>query len=79
MLARIEAGQRQLVPALLSAQVAHFPDKIIIGSEAEPALQHTADAEAFALTYKEPPCVLQPKPELHKAFLGIFDCNHIQI
>ena len=29
VLARIETGQRQLVPAFLLAQAAHLPDKVI--------------------------------------------------
>ena len=36
MLARIETGQRQLVPAFQLAQVAHLPDKIICGLTAKP-------------------------------------------
>ena len=60
VLARIEAGQRKLVPALLPGQVADFPDEVICGPEAEPALQHTADAEALVLRSQQPPCALQP-------------------
>ena len=49
----------------------HIPDKIIRSFDAKPRFQHVADAEAFALTSEEAPCALQPKPELHKAFLSV--------
>ena len=78
VLARIEAGQRQLVPALLGlivdgSPMAHFPDKIIIGFIAEPRFQNIADAEALILNSEEAPRALQLLPELHKAFLGVLD------
>jgi hypothetical protein len=55
--------------------MAHFPDEIVGGLEAEPRLQHPADAEALALTSEEAPRALQPKPELHKAFLIVLDIH----
>ena len=30
----------------------------------------------FVLHPQQPPCVLQPKPELHKAFMFILNLNH---
>ena len=55
MLARIETGQRQLVPAFQLAQVAHLPDKNICGLTAKPRLQYASDAEATILTSEEAP------------------------
>ena len=79
MLARIETGQRQLVPALLLAQATYFPDKVIVGFDWEPRFQHVADAEATVLTSEEAPCALQSAPELHKAILIIFDFDHFDL
>ena len=53
----------------------HLPYKIIRSFIAKPRFQHAAYAEAFILTSEEAPCALQPKPELHKAFLSVLD-NH---
>ena len=49
----------------------HIPDEVIRSFIAKPRFQHVAYAEAFALTSEEAPCALQPKPELHKAFLSV--------
>ena len=81
VLARIERRQRQFVPTLLGlivhrCLVAHLPDKVISGFVAEPRFQDVADAEAFVLSSEEAPRALQPAPELHKAFLIVFDGNH---
>ena len=79
MLARIETGQRQLVPALLLAQMAHVPYHIIVGRSTEPCLQHVTYAEALALPAQQAPCALQLAPELHKAILIIFDFDHFDL
>ena len=76
VLARIETGQRQLVPTFLLAQVAYLPNHIIGSLATEPRLQYVSDAETLTLTSEEAPCALQPKPELHKAFLVVFDFDH---
>ena len=47
------------------------PYKIIRSIIAKPRFQYVTYAEAFALTSEEAPCALQPKPELHKAFLSV--------
>ena len=60
VLARIETGQRQLVPAFLLAQVADLPDKVVICFGWEPRLQDVTDAETLILTSEEAPCALQP-------------------
>ena len=60
MLARIETGQRQLIPTFLFAQVADLPDKVIVGLSAEPHFQHVADTEPLALPPEELPRALQP-------------------
>ena len=78
VLTRIEAGRWQFVPPLLLTPVAHFPDKIIVSFMAEPRFQHIPDAEALILTSEEAPRALQPKPELHKAFLIVLKF-HIKI
>jgi hypothetical protein len=78
MLAGIETGQRQLVPAFMLAQVTDLPDKIIGGLTTEPRLQYASDAEATILTSEEAPCALQSVPELHKAFLIILYVHHIK-
>ena len=72
MLARIETGRGQLVPALLLAQAAHFPDHVIVGLKAEPRLQHIADTEPLTLTSEEAPRALQHPPEQHEALLIVF-------
>lgn len=74
--ARIETGQRQLVPTFLLAQVAYLPNKVIGSLTTEPQLQYASYAETLTLTSEEAPCALQPKPELHKAFLVVFDFDH---
>ena len=74
--ARIETGQRQLVPTFLLAQVAYLPNHIIGSLTTEPRLQYVSDAETLTLTSEEAPCALQPKPELHKAILVVFDFDH---
>ena len=76
VLARIERWRRQFVPPLLLAPVAHFPYKIIVGFIAEPHFQHISDAEALILTSEEAPRALQPKPELHKAFLIVLNFHN---
>ena len=76
VLARIERRDGQFVPAFLITAVAHLPDKVIVGFPTEPHLQHATDAEALILFSEEAPRALQPKPELHKAFLGILNLNH---
>ena len=78
MLARIETGQRQLVPAFQLAQVTHLPDKIIGGLTTKPQLQYASNAEATILTSEEAPCALQSAPELHKAFLIVFYVHNIK-
>ena len=55
-----EQGRGQLVPALLSAQMAHFPDEVVVGPETEPRAEHITDAVAFSLPLEEPPRALQP-------------------
>ena len=79
VLARIETGQRQLVPTFLLAQVAYLPNHIIGSLTTEPRLQYVSDAETLTLTSEEAPCALQPKPELHKAFLVVFDFDHFDL
>ena len=84
MLARIERGRRQFVPAFLrliidDGRVADFPDEVIGGFSGEPQLQHVADAEALILTSEEAPRALQLAPELHEAFLGVFNVHHKRI
>lgn len=74
--ARIETGQRQLVPTFLLTLVAYLPNKVIGSLTTEPQLQYATDAKTFILTSKEAPCALQPKPELHKAILVVFDFDH---
>jgi len=81
MLTWVELGRWQCIPAtdlLVIHQSAQtdFPDKIIVGSTAEPILEDVADAESLVLTCEAAPRVLQPKPELHEAFLGVFNVNH---
>jgi hypothetical protein len=56
--------------------MAHLPDKVVVGFNAEPQLQYSADAEPLILTSEEAPRALQHPPELHEAFLIVFDCNH---
>ena len=50
MLARKERWHRQFIPPFLLAQVAHSPNKIIVGFKAKPRLHHIANTEPFALT-----------------------------
>lgn len=76
VLAWVEFGRWQLVPTCLFAQGTHLPNEVVGGFCAEPPLQEAADAETLVLCLEEPPCVLQPKPELHKAFLGVLDVVH---
>ena len=76
MLARKERGLRQFIPPFLLAQVAHSPNKIIVGFKAEPRLQHITDAITLALTSEETPRALQLLPEHHEAILGILNLNH---
>ena len=81
MLAWIERGQRQFVPALLrlsidSGQAAHLPDNVVGGLTLEPQLQHATDTETLALRAEEAPRALQHLPEPHEAFLVVLDCNH---
>ena len=76
MLSWIERWRRQYVVAahLLIVNhyvVAHLPDKVVGGLNAEPCLQHVAYAESLVLHAQHAPCALQLKPELHKAFLII--------
>ena len=54
----------------------HIPDEVIRSFDAKPRFQHIAYAEAFVLTSEEAPCALQPKPELHKAFLSVIYIDH---
>ena len=75
VLVRIERRRWQFVPPLLLTPVAHFPHKIFVGFIAEPRFQHISDAEAFTLTSEEAPRALQPKPELHKAFLIVLNLH----
>ena len=58
--ARIETGQRQLVPTFLLAQVAYLPNKVIGSLTTEPQLQYVTYAIALALHAKQAPCALQP-------------------
>ena len=60
VLARIETGQRQLVPTFLLAQVAYLPHHIIGSLTTEPRFQYVTYAVAFALNAKQAPCALQP-------------------
>ena len=53
--------------------------QVVAGLKAEPRFQHPADAEALILTSEEAPRALQPKPELHKAFLIILDLHHTHV
>ena len=53
--------------------VAYLPDEVVSGFTSEPRLKDATDAEALVLTSEEAPRALQPKPELHKAFLIIPD------
>ena len=76
MLTWVERRWWKLIPTSLFAQVAYFPDKVIVGFTSEPRLQHSTDAEPLTLPCEEPPRALQLKPELHKAFLGILNLNH---
>ena len=76
MLARKERGLRQFIPPFLLAQVAHSPNKIIVGFKAKPRLHHIANTEPLALTSEEAPRALQLPPEHHEAFLGILNLNH---
>ena len=75
--ARIQRRRRKFVPAFLLTKHTDLPDIIVRSLIAEPRFQHVADAEAFILTSEEAPCALQQTPELHKAFLIVFDCNHL--
>ncbi len=68
-----------LVPTFLLAQVAYLPNKVIGSLTTEPQLQYASDAETFILTSEEAPCALQPKPELHKAILVVFDFDHFDL
>ena len=79
VLARIETGQRQLVPTFLLAQVAYLPNHIIGSLTTEPRLQYASYAETLTLTSEVAPCALQPKPELHKAILVVFDFDHFDL
>ena len=76
MFARKGRGLWQFVPPFLLAQVAHSPDKIIIGFIVEPRFHHIANTEPFALTSEEAPRALQLPPEHHEAILGILNLNH---
>ena len=81
MLTRIKTRHRQYVPAFLrlpvdGCQMAYLPDKVIVGFNAEPQLQYSADAEPLILTSEEAPRALQHPPELHEAILGILNLNH---
>ena len=81
VLSRIEARQRQFVPALLGliiygCQTTDVPDEVIGGFSTEPRLQHIAYAEPLVLTSEEAPRALQPLPELHEAFLGVLNFYH---
>ena len=79
MRAGIETRLWQLVPTFLLAQVAYLPNHIIGSLATEPRLQYVSDAETLTLTSEEAPCALQPKPELHKAFLVVFDFDHFDL
>ena len=76
VLAWIELGRRELIPACLFALAAHLPDKVVGGLGAKPQLHHTADAESLILTSQEAPCALQHPPELHKACLVILNLHN---
>ena len=81
MLSRVERWWRQgIVAAHLFIvhhyPVAHLPDEIIRGQHAKPCFQNIPDAEAFILSAQHPPCALQQKPELRKAFLVIINFDH---
>ena len=76
MLTWLERRGLQFVPACLITEVAYLPDKVIVGFNAEPQLQYSADAETLILTSEEAPRALQHPPELHEAILGIFNLNH---
>ena len=81
MLARKEFRRWQYIPAthllfINDRLAAHLPDEIIGGFRAEPRLEDAADAEALVLTSEEAPRALQPKPELHKAFLSVLNLFH---
>ena len=67
MLARKERGLRQFIPPFLLAQVAHSPNKIIVGFKAEPRLHDVPDTKPLALTSEEAPRALQHPPEHHEA------------
>lgn len=78
MLAGEDPGRRQFVVAvdghiLEGSLVTDFPDEVVGGSESEPRLQDVPDTIAFVLLFEKPPRVLQPKPEPHETFLGVFD------
>ena len=55
-----EQGRGQLVPAFLTAEMAHLPDEVVVGSETEPRAEHVTDAVALVLPLEEPPRALQP-------------------
>jgi hypothetical protein len=79
--ARIEAGQRQLVPTLLRlvvdcCQMTYFPDKIVVGFCREPRFQYVADTIALILRSEELSRALQLSPEHYETILGIFDFDH---
>ena len=76
MLARIETGQRQLVPTFLLAQVAYLPDKVVGRFVAEPRLQRVADTIPLILSSEEAPRALQHPPELHETYLIILYFYH---
>lgn len=78
VLAGEDPGRRKFIVAvdghiLEGSLVTDFPDEVVGGSEAEPRLQDVSHAVAFVLPFKEPSRVLQPKPEPHETFLGVFD------
>ena len=78
MLAGEEPGRRQFIVAvdghiLDGCFVTDFPDEVVGSSETEPRFQDVTDAISLALPFQKPSRVLQPKPEPHETFLGVFD------
>ena len=78
MFAGEDPGRRQFIVAIdghiLDGRfAADFPDEVVGGAQPKPRFEDIPHTISLALPFQKPPRVLQPKPEPHETFLGVFD------